>query len=363
MTKLLLKFLTSIIKGLGGLAIVCLVFVAITQSISVSAETKDTSEGLGIFQVSEIRCIFYQKPPSGQNQTKFLQGCKPETSLLSVILKFLQDIAPFVTVILIIIGGYEYFVDNEAKKTSAKSTIFSAISGYIVILLAQPIADIVQATFDGDSKNPIKTEALERLFNTIINTLINLSSIVAVVCIVLAGYAYFLEFFVNNGKQEGKLRGQDLLSAGILGLIVTTLAKPIVGFIKDTLTSKGADINVKSENITILVKNVLANFLIPLSTLVALVFIVASAYLWLTAGESEEKVKNAKKFLTNALIGLVIVLLSTVIVQLITYFAAPGASFLPGNAGNATTILKANDPSKSDTPNTSPNPINTPVAK
>ena len=289
------------------------------------------SQGLEGFQPSGIKCIFYAAPPAGQTPSKYFKDCTKETSLVTVAIRFLQDIAPFVTTILLIIGGFEFFNDTDIKKTTALSTVYAAIAGYIVILLAEPVTRLITDTFTPKDGVAFNTIALKALFNQIINALIDLSSIVAVACIVLAGYAYFVEFFVNGGKQEGKIKGREFLSAGIIGLIVTTLAKPIVAFIQSIFGGSEGSLTLKTEPIIVIIKNVLANFLIPLGSLVSLVFIVASAYLWLTAGSDEEKVKNAKKFLQNALIGLVIVLLSTTIVQLIIYFIQPSISFIPGN--------------------------------
>lgn len=44
--------------------------------------------------------------------------------------------------------------------------------------------------------------------------------------------------------------------------------------------------------------------------LVAVIFIIIGGYMYMTAGGNEEKVDKAKQYIKNALIGLVIVLLS-----------------------------------------------------
>jgi Type IV secretion system pilin len=339
MSKIIFKKISILFTYLAFFVIVVLGSFSVNSTIYSYAAGEP--KGLELIQPSEVRCIFYQKTPNGTTPSNYFKGCSESNSLLSIILKFLQDIAPYVTTILLIIGGYEFFSDENAKKTSAQSTIYAALTGYSVILLAPILTQVITDTFTpGKDNAPLNTTAIKILLDQIINILIDLSSIVAVVCIVLAGYAYFLEFFVNNGKQEGKLRGRDLLSAGIMGLIVTTLARPIVAFIKSTLISDKASLNLDTSNVITLIKNVLGNFLIPLSSLLSLVFVVISAYLWLTAGQDEERVKNARKFLNNALIGLVIVLLSTVIVQLIIFFIQPAISFIPGGT-NANEIIKS----------------------
>jgi Type IV secretion system pilin len=328
------SILSSIPKKLFAILFIIIfgACVSFATILSASAATSPQQNGISFLQPTNLKCIFFLESKKGD--------CSEEQALTTVIQKFLIDLAPFVTTVLIIFGGYEYFVDEQAKKTSAKSTIFAAISGYIIIILAPVITKVIRDTFNGDVNKPIDPTALISLLEQFTNLLIDLSSIAAVVVIVLGGYAYFLQFFINAGKQEGKLNGRELLIAGIIGLIVTTIAKPLVSFIKSIFgpTSSGT-LELKTESIITFVRNVLANFLIPFASVVTLICIVASAYLWLTAGSDEERVKNAKKTLTAALIGLVIVLLSTTIVQLIIYFVNTGSGFIPGSS-NASEIFK-----------------------
>jgi Type IV secretion system pilin len=335
--NIMIKFLLKNLNQLKILASMCFLFLMFFGTITAFAATETDGGGLAGLQPSGIRCIFYDK------NTK-IKECTEQTALTTIVQKFLIDIAPAVTTLLIIFGGYEYFVDKEAKKTSALSTIIAAISGFIIITLAPIITNVIKATFS-DEKKPFNTEAIKGLLVQITDLLLNLSSVVAVAVIVLGGYAYFIQFFVNGGKQEGKLNARDLLFGGIAGLIIATLARPIVKFIQSTIGSTAnGDLITNQDNIINFIKNILANFLIPFSSIAALVFIIIAAYLWLTAGSDEDKVKNAKKFLNNALIGLVVVLLSTVIVQLIIYFVQPGISFIPGSLNTNTVIQGGNTP-------------------
>lgn len=330
------KFILKTLNQFKILISVCFLFFIFFGTIGAYAQDKNEG-GLAGLQPSGIKCIFFVKG------TK-IPGCTEETALTSILIKFLTQLAPAVTTLLIIFGGYEYFDDKDVKKTSALSTIIAAISGFIIITLAPIITKVVIDTFS-DEKKPFNTEAIKGLLVQITDLLLSLSSVVAVAVIVLSGYAYFIQFFVNGGKQEGKLNARDLLFGGIMGLIIATLARPIVKFIQSTIGSTAqGDFITNQDNIVNFIKTILANFLIPLSSIAALVFIIIAAYLWLTAGSDEDKVKNAKKFLNNALIGLVIVLLSTVIVQLIVYFVQPGISFIPGSTNTDTVIQGGNTP-------------------
>lgn len=333
MINKILKYLKSTLL----LFSICLVFLLFFSSITISAAESSTL-GLSGLQPSGLKCIFFNESKPAVN-TKYFDGCTNETSLLYIIQNFLIQIAPVVTTLLIIFGGYEYFVDKEAKKTSSQSTILAAIVGFVIITLAPIITKVITDTLSDQTK-VFNSKPIIELLEKLISVLLDLSSVVAVAVIVLGGYAYFIQFFVNGGKQEGKLNSRDLLFGGVMGLIITILARPIVVFIKSTIgsTKEGA-LTLGSDNIVKLIKNILANFLIPLSTVASLTFIVIAAYMWLTAGSDEDRVKNARKFLNNALIGMVIVLLSTVIVQLIVYFVQPSINFIPG-ASNTNIVFE-----------------------
>jgi hypothetical protein len=339
-SNIMIKFLLKNLNHCKIIVSICFLFFILFGTVGVYAIEEKDGGGLAGLQPSVIKCIFYSKEIEKQNPS-----CKEGAALTSIIQKFLIDLAPAVTTLLIIFGGYEYFVDKEAKKTSALSTIIAAISGFVIITLAPLITSVVRDTFGDNKKEVFNTDAIEKLLNQLIDLLLNLSSVVAVAVIVLGGYAYFIQFFINGGKQEGKLNARDLVFGGIMGLIVTILARPIVNFIKLIAGSVAKnDFASAQDNITNIIKIVLGNFLIPFASITALVCIIIAAYLWLTAGADEERVKNAKKFLNNALIGLVVALLSTVIVQLITYFVTPSVTFIPGSTVSNTVIQGGSTP-------------------
>ena len=325
------NFLLSTLKYsrnfLLTLSILVISINCLVSPIVVFAQESKT-EGLAFLQPSGIKCLFYAE----KDGKPLLPECTKDKALTEILVEFLRQLAPAVTTLLIIFGGYEYFVDKEAKKTSALSTIIAAISGFIIITLAPVITGVIKKTFN-NSAQPFDSTAIKELLEKLIFILIDLSSVVSVAVIVLGGYAYFIQFFVNGGKQEGKLNARDLLFGGVMGLTVTILASPIVKFIKKILEpTKDGVLAIDQGSIVNLIKIILGNFLIPFASIASLVFIVASAYMWITAGSDEDRVKNAKKMLNNSLIGLVIVLLSTVIVQLIVYFVQPGISFIPGSS-------------------------------
>lgn len=66
------------------------------------------------------------------------------------------------------------------------------------------------------------------------------------------------------------------------------------------------------------------NFLLWLAGIVAVVMIIFGGYQTMTAGGNPDQAKNGRKTLTNAVLGLVIVMFSFAIVQIVTNFISAG---------------------------------------
>ncbi len=62
---------------------------------------------------------------------------------------------------------------------------------------------------------------------------------------------------------------------------------------------------------------IINDYLLPLAGLIAVVFIIIGGYQYIFSGANEDLAEKGKKTLTNAIIGLVIVILSYVIVRVI----------------------------------------------
>ena len=82
--------------------------------------------------------------------------------------------------------------------------------------------------------------------------------------------------------------------------------------------------------IAVIIKTVLS-----LLALLFMILILVSGFQWMTAGGNEEQVEKAKKRITNALIGLVIVIAA----YAITYFVFNIFGGVGGSGANDTTVL------------------------
>jgi type IV secretory pathway VirB2 component (pilin) len=309
------------------------------DQVSGGGDTTEFRVGLQYLQLSNFDCVFPQ------------DGCKQ--NLFDGLLKFLQGIAPYVAVLFIIFGGFEWINDKDVKKTTASATIFAAIGGYIVVMLAPRLVDVIRRTFD--SSGQINPTAIGELLDMFIDFGLNLSTVGCVAALVIAGYSYFIEYYYNEGRQQDKVKPNDLIFGAITGLVIITLARPIIAFIKTIFIGDeaGNTIQFATAPLVTFIQNFLVRFAIPLSSIISVVFIVAAGYLWMTAtgDDAQKKTAAARSMLLNAIIGIVIVLLCTTITQLIVFFIKPVNNFIPVS-DQANEEINRTKPFETKTPST-----------
>ena len=94
------------------------------------------------------------------------------------------------------------------------------------------------------------------------------------------------------------------LIAGSVAAMAMPVASHAVSFedVGSTLTLGTADLKETIINIL--------NLLLGLLALIAVIMVILGGFMWLTSGGNEEKVDKAKKTISSAVIGMVIVLLA-----------------------------------------------------
>ncbi len=97
-------------------------------------------------------------------------------------------------------------------------------------------------------------------------------------------------------------------SLAVLALPLTALAQTPF-----TIENIGGSIGLGTADLKETVLNII-QWILGILALVAVVMIIIAGFQWMTAGGSEEKVEKAKKIITAAVIGLIVVLLAWAIV-------------------------------------------------
>jgi len=153
------------------------------------------------------------------------------------------------------------------------------------------------------------------LFPVIQKFLLDIAPFVAVLVIIFGGFKYFQE------GAESKGAGLKYIQGAVIGLIVVYSAQTIIGIIQNVFPAKGTnnDIKIESKPIIDAIVNIVNNFLIPVAVVLTVFFVVIGAYNLILSNGDAEKSKKGRAAITNAVIGLIVILLAIVIVQTVNY--------------------------------------------
>ena len=80
----------------------------------------------------------------------------------------------------------------------------------------------------------------------------------------------------------------------------------------------------------------ITNLALSFAGVIAVVFIIVGGYMYLTSAGNEEAAEKGRKVLTNAIIGLIIIILSAAIVRIVVNTLDSGTSLTPNVTSNIT---------------------------
>lgn len=120
--------------------------------------------------------------------------------------------------------------------------------------------------------------------------------------------ALFASFLLLIGKEK---EGRSWLEKAIIGLVAIFAITTIVGLIEQSIQAKNVN------PITGFATLVVNKFIIPLASIVSLIYFIIGSYKVMFSGDNEAQVKEGWKYMRNAIIGFVIVLLSFSLAQVI----------------------------------------------
>jgi len=337
------KVQSSIFKSISILGIFLALFGNL--SLPVSAQT------LNDFNLLGVSCFF-----PGQ------EGCGDGRNVFDILVTFGLALAPFLAIVVIMYGGYKYlFSGLPGDQEDGKKSIQSGVIGLIIVLIANGIVGLVRGTFTAEGLN---AGALIGQINQVSDFLFGLVSVVAVGVIVWGGYKYLLSGL--PGDQED---GKKTIQNGVIGLVVVLIARPLAAVVSSTFGTSGsgasASLALNPTSIIKTITDILTTFVIPLSSVITVALFVYGAFLILTSGGDDSKVSSGREAIKNAVIGLLITLLATTIVQLIIFFI-PASQTPPSNNSQSSpsNTNNRNTPSINNqnpaTNNTGDNRTNTP---
>jgi hypothetical protein len=275
-------------------------FLAITRNITIA-----TLFGL----------IFSTINTHAQDLAAFdLLGISDISELITIIKGFLKGLAIPLATLVVIWGGYQYFLGGFDQKANGKKAITSAIFGVALIFGADYIISLTQQVLTPTGDTPFNFGPIISLFTELAKNLINLAAFIAVLVIVWGGYQFFF-----SSLPGGKANGRETIQNGILGLVAVLLSGPIVALIQSIVSNPTTEKIFNSQPIINFIISFLNNFLIPISTVVTVVFFVVGGYYYITAGANDSNAKKGRDIIQNAIIGLIIVLTAFTLTQILIY--------------------------------------------
>ncbi len=121
------------------------------------------------------------------------------------------------------------------------------------------------------------------------------------------------------------------LAAGSVMAVALPLAAQAQDATPFSIESIGTKVGLKNTDLKQTVLNVI-QLVLGLMTLIAVVLIIYAGFIWLTAAGNEENVEKAKKIISAAVVGLIIILLAWAIVIFVARTAA-NVTNTPGTEG------------------------------
>ena len=262
--------------------------------------------------------VFYSVPASAQSIGDFsLFEFATIQDLLDGVRKFLVALAIPIAGLVIIWGGYQYFLGGFDQKADGKKAITSAVIGLAIVLSYSIITALVTGSIDGGK---INTAPIIALITNFTEGLIGISSFIAVGVIIYGGYKYMFSS-LPGAKGDGK----EAIQNGVLGLVAIAIATPLIAVVQATIRTTSGTSPLNTTAVQNFILSFINGFLIPLSSVVTVLFFIIGGYYILTSNGDSGQYKKGLDILKNAAIGLVVVLVSFTIAQ-ITIYAVRGFS-------------------------------------
>ncbi len=168
----------------------------------------------------------------------------------------------------------------------------------------------------GEFCNPLKYNKVEDVVINILDNLRNVLGVIAVLFVVIGGLMYIL----SSGDEKRIETAKKIITGALIGLAIILAAPSLLKAIGEALGWKNPPSQVSgATDLATIAKNIL-KFLLSVSGIVAIIFLVFGGLTYMTSYGSEERSKKGTKIITYAVIGIVVILSALAIVTQLTKF-------------------------------------------
>ncbi len=243
-------------------------------------------------------------------------------SFVGTILKMARSVAiPLITLMIVILGVRMATSASEETARKLRDQLFLAIGGLVLITLAKPVVEILFGA-NGSSAPIWLNDAQKNLLASEMSGVINFFAYGMTA--IAVGVIIFNSFFIlmAEGNEDEFKNGRLGVVYAVVGLVVIALARVIVAtFYGDWSSFADKDIATGADEIAPKLSDGIAelvglvNFGLKFAGLATLVMLIYAGYLVIMGGGDEENQGRARKIITAAIVGLVVIISAYVVVN------------------------------------------------
>jgi hypothetical protein len=244
-------------------------------------------------------------------------------TVLGNLLCIITLIAPPICALAVTYGGLRYLTsaDDPGARDAAKRIIISALIGLILVMLAVPLVNMVltsslkQVTFENNCLQDSAATEITRIMCTFWCFLSYIAPSVCALVVVYGGVRY-----VTSGDDAGaRETAKRIIISAFVGMILVFISVPIVNSVL-TSTFGPVACNCSDSQSVKDVVNILCKFICFLASVappIAALVMIYGGLRYVTSAEDPQARNAAKTIIISALIGLIIVMISLALVNLI----------------------------------------------
>lgn len=255
---------------------------------------------------STVRALYLAATPAAA-----AAAASPLIAKIVIITQFLWYIGFPLAITALVIGGITYILSagNDKRTSTAKNIIVFSILGLIVILAAETISFIVQYLYVGDVGSAVGLAA--PLIQNVGTFGASIVAILSTVAILFGGIMYIL----SAGDEQRAAQAKKIIIFAIIGLVIAASASVIVGLARDVYGDPLGP-GLGATPLLALIGNISILILSPLA-LTATAAIIYGGYMYVTSAGEEDKARRGKQIILYAFIGIVIILISASVVNIV----------------------------------------------
>jgi type IV secretory pathway VirB2 component (pilin) len=155
--------------------------------------------------------------------------------------------------------------------------------------------------------NPLTYNTVKEVTDNILSSLKNIVAVLAILFIVIGGLMYIF----SAGDEKKIETAKKIITGAVIGFAIVLIAPSLLYEIGKALGWSG---NTTATSLSTIANNVL-KLLLSISGIIAIIFLVVGGLTYMTAYGEEKRAETGKKIITNAIIGIALIMGALVIVN------------------------------------------------